>query len=37
MALGARARRWVDGGLWVLGIATLGYGFYLIGTLASRA
>jgi succinate dehydrogenase hydrophobic anchor subunit len=35
--LGRRARRRVDAGLWVLGIATVAYGFFLVGTLASRA
>jgi succinate dehydrogenase / fumarate reductase membrane anchor subunit len=30
-------RRWMDVGLVVLGLATIGYGFFLIGTLASRA
>ena len=30
-------RRWIDGGLAVLGLATLAYGYFLIGTLASRA
>ncbi len=34
---GARLRRWIDVGLVVLGVATLGYGYFLIGTLASRA
>jgi hypothetical protein len=37
MGFGARARRKIDAGLWVLGIATVAYGFYLVGTLASRA
>jgi succinate dehydrogenase hydrophobic anchor subunit len=37
MAFGTRARRRIDAGLWVLGIATVAYGFFLIGTLASRA
>jgi succinate dehydrogenase hydrophobic anchor subunit len=35
--LGIRARRRVDVGLWILGIATAAYGFFLLGTLASRA
>jgi succinate dehydrogenase hydrophobic anchor subunit len=34
---GQRLRRWIDVGLVVLGLATLGYGYFLIGTLASRA
>lgn len=37
MAFGARARRRIDTGLWVLGVATVAYGFFLVGTLASRA
>jgi succinate dehydrogenase hydrophobic anchor subunit len=37
MGLDARARGRVDAGLWLLGIATVAYGFYLVGTLASRA
>jgi hypothetical protein len=37
MGFGAAARRRIDAGLWVLGILTIGYGFFLIGTLASRA
>jgi succinate dehydrogenase hydrophobic anchor subunit len=37
MGFGAAARRRIDAGLWVLGILTVGYGFFLIGTLASRA
>jgi succinate dehydrogenase hydrophobic anchor subunit len=32
-----RLRRWIDRGLAVLGLATLAYGYFLIGTLASRA
>ena len=32
-----RAQRWIDVGLTVLGVLTLAYGFFLIGTLASRA
>ena len=32
-----RAQRWIDVGLTVLGMLTLAYGFFLIGTLASRA
>ena len=34
---GPRLRRWIDRGLAVLGLATLAYGYFLIGTLASRA
>jgi succinate dehydrogenase hydrophobic anchor subunit len=34
---GPRVRRWIDRGLAVLGLATLAYGYFLIGTLASRA
>jgi succinate dehydrogenase hydrophobic anchor subunit len=37
MRFGARARRRIDAGLWVLGVLTVGYGFFLVGTLASRA
>ena len=32
-----RARRWIDAGLIALGVVTLAYGYFLIGTLASRA
>jgi succinate dehydrogenase hydrophobic anchor subunit len=32
-----RARRWIDVGLIALGLGTLAYGYFLIGTLASRA
>ncbi len=32
-----RAQRWIDAGLIVLGALTLAYGYFLIGTLASRA
>jgi succinate dehydrogenase hydrophobic anchor subunit len=32
-----RAQRWIDVGLTGLGLATLAYGYFLIGTLASRA
>lgn len=32
-----RAQRWIDVGLVALGLATLAYGYFLIGTLASRA
>ncbi len=37
LGLGVRARRRLDVALWVLGIATVAYGFFLVGTLASRA
>lgn len=37
MGFGARARRRIDAGLWLLGVATVAYGFFLVGTLASRA
>jgi succinate dehydrogenase hydrophobic anchor subunit len=37
LAVGPRGRRRIDAGLWVLGIATIGYGFFLVGTLASHA
>jgi succinate dehydrogenase hydrophobic anchor subunit len=37
MGFGPRARRRIDVGLWVLGTATIAYGFFLVGTLASRA
>jgi succinate dehydrogenase hydrophobic anchor subunit len=37
MAFGARARRRIDIGLWILGVGTVAYGFFLVGTLASRA
>jgi succinate dehydrogenase / fumarate reductase, membrane anchor subunit len=30
-------RRWIDVGLLTVGLLTLGYGYYLIGALASRA
>jgi len=32
-----RAQRWIDVGLITLGLTTIGYGAFLIGTLASRA
>jgi len=35
--LGRAARRRIDVGLWVLGVLTVAYGFFLVGTLASRA
>lgn len=34
---GRRAKRRIDAGLWALGILTIAYGFFLVGTLASRA
>jgi succinate dehydrogenase hydrophobic anchor subunit len=37
MGFDARARRRIDVALWVLGIVTVSYGFFLVGTLASRA
>lgn len=37
LGIGPRARRRTDLLLWLLGIVTVGYGFFLIGTLASRA
>ena len=37
MGFGTRARYRIDAGLWVLGVATVAYGFFLVGTLASRA
>jgi len=30
-------KRWIDRGLWVLGLVTVAYGSFLLGTLASRA
>jgi succinate dehydrogenase hydrophobic anchor subunit len=35
--LGRVAKRRIDVGLWALGLATVAYGFFLLGTLASRA
>jgi len=32
-----RVQRWIDAGLVALGLLTLAYGYFLIGTLASRA
>ena len=32
-----RTQRWIDVGLIVLGLATLAYGYFLLGTLAARA
>jgi succinate dehydrogenase hydrophobic anchor subunit len=37
MRFGPHARRRIDIGLWILGAATIAYGFFLVGTLASRA
>jgi succinate dehydrogenase hydrophobic anchor subunit len=37
LGFGAPARRRIDTGLWVLGVVTVAYGFFLVGTLASRA
>ena len=37
LGFGPRARRRIDAGLWLLGVATVAYGFFLVGTLASRA
>jgi len=37
LGTGARGRRRIDVMLWVLGIVTVSYGVFLIGTLASRA
>jgi succinate dehydrogenase hydrophobic anchor subunit len=37
MGFGMKARRWIDIGLWTLGVLTVAYGFFLVGTLASRA
>jgi succinate dehydrogenase hydrophobic anchor subunit len=37
LGVGPRARRRIDVGLWTLGIATVAYGLFLVGTLASRA
>jgi succinate dehydrogenase hydrophobic anchor subunit len=34
---GPRLRVWIDRGLVLLGLVTLGYGYFLVGTLASRA
>lgn len=35
--LGRAAKRRIDVGLWILGVVTVAYGFFLVGTLASRA
>jgi len=37
LGIGVRARRRTDLLLWLLGLVTVGYGFFLLGTLASRA
>lgn len=37
MNLSRSAKRRIDLGLWLLGLATIAYGFFLLGTLASRA
>ena len=37
LGIGVRARRRTDLLLWLLGLVTVGYGFFLMGTLASRA
>ena len=37
LGIGSRARRRTDVLLWLLGILTVAYGFFLVGTLASRA
>ena len=37
LGIGVRARRRTDLLLWLLGLVTVGYGFLLLGTLASRA
>jgi succinate dehydrogenase hydrophobic anchor subunit len=37
LGFGGRTRRRIDGALWMLGIVTVAYGFFLVGTLASRA
>lgn len=37
LGIGVRARRRTDLLLWLLGLVTVGYGFFLIATLASRA
>ena len=36
LGIGVRARRRTDLLLWLLGLVTVGYGFFLLGTLASR-
>ncbi len=37
LGIGVRARRRTDLLLWLLGLVTVGYGFFLLGALASRA
>ncbi len=37
LGIGTKARRRTDLLLWILGIVTVAYGFFLVGTLASRA
>lgn len=37
LGLGPRARRRTDALLWILGVVTVAYGLFLVGTLASRA
>jgi succinate dehydrogenase hydrophobic anchor subunit len=37
LGIGVRARRRTDLLLWLLGLVTVGYGCFLLGTLASRA
>jgi len=37
LGIGTKARRRTDVALWILGIVTVAYGFFLVGTLASRA
>lgn len=37
LGAGPRARRRIDAAMWILGILTVGYGMFLVGTLASRA
>jgi succinate dehydrogenase hydrophobic anchor subunit len=37
LGIGVRARRRTDLLLWLLGLVTVGYGVFLLGTLASRA
>jgi len=37
LGIGVRARRRIDLMLWLLGLVTVGYGFFLLATLASRA
>ncbi len=37
LGAGPRARRRIDAAMWVIGALTVGYGLFLVGTLASRA